>query len=132
MKRICVYCGSSPGNNPVYLQAAEALAEALVHRNIGLVYGGASVGVMGAIANAVMRQGGEVIGIIPQALMRREIGNDHLTELQVVDSMHERKAAMADQSDGFIALPGGMGTLEEIFEILTWAQLGFHQNPAHC
>ena len=129
MKRICVYCGSSPGNNPVYLQAAEALAEALVHRNIGLVYGGASVGVMGAIANAVMRQGGEVIGIIPQALMRREIGNDHLTELQVVDSMHERKAAMADQSDGFIALPGGMGTLEEIFEILTWAQLGFHQNP---
>ena len=105
MKRICVYCGSSPGNNPVYIQAAEALAEALVHRNIGLVYGGASVGVMGAIANAVMRQGGEVIGIIPQALMRREIGNDHLTELQVVDSMHERKAAMADQSDGFIALP---------------------------
>ena len=129
MKRICVYCGSSPGNNPVYIQAAEALARALVHRNIGLVYGGASVGVMGAIANAVMRQGGEVIGIIPQALMRREIGNDHLTELQVVDSMHERKAAMADQSDGFIALPGGMGTLEEIFEILTWAQLGFHQKP---
>ena len=126
MKRICVYCGSSPGNNPVYIQAAEALADALVSRNIGLVYGGASVGVMGAIANAVMRQGGEVVGIIPQALMRREIGNDHLTELQVVDSMHERKAAMADQSDGFIALPGGMGTLEEIFEILTWAQLGFH------
>lgn len=129
MKRICVYCGSSPGNNPVYIQAAEALADELVRRNIGLVYGGASVGVMGAIANAVMRQGGEVIGIIPQALMRREIGNDHLTELQVVDSMHERKAAMADQSDAFIALPGGMGTLEEIFEILTWAQLGFHQKP---
>ena len=129
MKRICVYCGSSPGNDPAYLQATQTLADALVARDLGLVYGGASVGTMGALANAVMDRGGEVIGIIPQALMRKEIGNDHLTELQIVDSMHERKAAMADQADGFIALPGGMGTLEELFEILTWAQLGFHSKP---
>ena len=129
MKKICVYCGSSSGNGEGYLAAAERLAEALVQRDLGLVYGGASVGIMGALANAVMKRGGEVIGIMPQALMRREIGNDHLSELQVVDSMHERKAAMADQSDGFIALPGGMGTLEELFEILTWGQLGFHNKP---
>ena len=129
MKKICVYCGSSSGKGDGYLAAAEQLAEALVQRDLGLVYGGASVGIMGALANAVMERGGEVIGIMPQALMRREIGNDHLSELQVVDSMHERKAAMADQSDGFIALPGGMGTLEELFEILTWAQLGFHNKP---
>lgn len=129
MKKICVYCGSSSGKGDGYLAAAEQLAEALVQRDLGLVYGGASVGIMGALANAVMERGGEVIGIMPQALMRREIGNDHLSELQVVDSMHERKAAMADQSDGFIALPGGMGTLEELFEILTWGQLGFHNKP---
>jgi len=129
MKRICVYCGSSPGEGNDYIKAAEGLAQELVTRNLGLVYGGASVGVMGAIANAVMQRGGEVIGIIPEALMRKEIGNDHLTELHVVGSMHERKAAMAEASDGFIALPGGMGTLEEIFEILTWAQLGFHHKP---
>ncbi|MZR63181.1 TIGR00730 family Rossman fold protein [Alcanivorax sp. DP30] len=129
MKKICVYCGSSSGNGDAYIAAAETLADALVERGLGLVYGGASVGIMGALANAVMKRGGEVIGIMPQALMQREIGNDHLTELQVVDSMHERKAAMADQSDGFIALPGGMGTLEELFEILTWGQLGFHNKP---
>ena len=129
MKRICVYCGSSPGEGNDYITAAEDLANELVKRGLGLVYGGASVGVMGAIANAVMQRGGEVIGIIPDALMRKEIGNDHLTELRVAGSMHERKAAMADCSDGFIALPGGMGTLEEIFEILTWAQLGFHHKP---
>ncbi len=129
MKKICVYCGSSSGKGDVYLAAADKLADALVSRGLELVYGGASIGIMGALASAVMERGGSVIGIMPQALMRREIGNDHLTELQVVDSMHERKAAMADQSDGFIALPGGMGTFEELFEILTWAQLGFHNKP---
>ena len=129
MKKICVYCGSSSGKGDAYLSAADALAQALVERELGLVYGGASIGVMGALAKAVMQRGGEVIGIMPEALMRREIGSDHLTELQVVQSMHERKAAMADQSDGFIALPGGMGTFEELFEILTWGQLGFHSKP---
>ena len=129
MKKVCVYCASSDGNDPAFGIAAENLAAALVSRNLGLVYGGASVGIMGTLANAVMDRGGEVIGIIPQALLRREIGNHHLTELQIVDSMHERKAAMADQADAFIALPGGMGTLEELFEILTWAQLGFHHKP---
>ncbi len=129
MKKICVYCGSSSGKGDAYLAAADKLADALVSRGLELVYGGASIGIMGALASAVMERGGSVIGIMPQALMRREIGNDHLTELQVVDSMHERKAAMADQSDGFIALPGGMGTFEELFEILTWAQLGFHNKP---
>ena len=126
MKKVCVYCASSDGNDPAFGIAAENLAAALVSRNLGLVYGGASVGIMGTLANAVMDRGGEVIGIIPQALLRREIGNHHLTELQIVDSMHERKAAMADQADAFIALPGGMGTLEELFEILTWAQLLLH------
>lgn len=129
MKKICVYCGSSSGEGDTYLAAAEQLADALVARGLGLVYGGASVGTMGALASKVMARGGEVIGIMPQVLMRREIGNDHLSELQVVDSMHQRKAAMAEQSDAFIALPGGMGTLEEMFEILTWAQLGFHNKP---
>lgn len=129
MKKICVYCGSSPGEGNHYSAAAEGLADELVARGLGLVYGGASVGVMGAIANAVMQRGGYVLGIIPDALMRKEIGNDHLSELRVVSSMHERKAAMAEAADGFIALPGGMGTLEEIFEILTWAQLGFHHKP---
>ena len=129
MKKICVYCASSTGNDPAFGAAAQRLAEALVNHDLGLVYGGASVGIMGVLANAVMQKGGEVTGIIPQALLRREIGNHHLTELQIVDSMHERKAAMADQADAFIALPGGMGTLEELFEILTWAQLGFHHKP---
>ncbi|MCK0154419.1 TIGR00730 family Rossman fold protein [Alcanivorax sp. S6407] len=129
MKKICVYCGSSSGKGDAYLSAADSLAQALVERELGLVYGGASIGVMGALAKAVMERGGEVIGIMPEALMSREIGSDHLTELQVVASMHERKAAMAEQSDGFIALPGGMGTFEELFEILTWAQLGFHNKP---
>jgi uncharacterized protein (TIGR00730 family) len=129
IKRICVYCGSSPGKNPAYLLAAERLANELCNRNIGLVYGGAAVGVMGAVANAVLKSGGEAIGVIPKSLAVKELAHDGLSELHVVASMHERKAMMAELSDGFIALPGGWGTLEEIFEILTWAQLGFHDKP---
>ena len=129
IKRICVYCGSSPGKNPAYSEAAVILARELVNRNIGLVYGGAEVGVMGVVANAVLDAGGEVIGIIPKSMALKEIAHDNLTELHVVGSMHERKAMMEACSDGFIALPGGWGTLEEIFEILTWAQLGFRDKP---
>jgi uncharacterized protein (TIGR00730 family) len=129
MKRICVYCGSSIGKRPEYAAAAKALGEALVARNIGLVYGGASVGIMGLIADAVLSLGGEVIGVIPQAIADKEIAHTGLSKLEVVANMHERKARMADYSDGFIALPGGMGTLEELFEVLTWGQLGFHTKP---
>jgi len=129
VKRICVYCGSSPGKNPAYLIAAGGLAKTLCERGIGLVYGGAAIGVMGAIADAVLKAGGEAIGVIPKSLAVKEVAHDNLSELHVVASMHERKAMMAELADGFIALPGGWGTLEEIFEILTWAQLGFHHKP---
>ena len=129
IKKICVYCGSSPGKNPAYLQAAESLARVMCERGIGLVYGGAAIGVMGAVANAVLEGGGEAIGVIPSSLAVKEVAHSNLTELHVVASMHDRKAMMAELSDGFIALPGGWGTLEEIFEILTWAQLGFHHKP---
>ena len=129
MKKICVYCGSSPGKSPEYIGSARALARELVTRNIGLVYGGASVGIMGEIANCVLAGGGEVVGVIPQSLVDKEVSHDGLTELIVVGSMHERKATMAKISDGFIALPGGLGTIEELFEVLTWSQLGFHQKP---
>lgn len=129
MKRICVYCGSSPGNNPAYAEAARRLGALLVEQSIGLVYGGAAVGIMGAIANEVLARGGEAIGIIPEALAVKEVAHTGLTEQRVVASMHERKAMMAELSDGFVALPGGWGTIEEIFEILTWAQLGFHDKP---
>lgn len=129
MKRICVYCGSSMGKRPEYAAAAKALGDALAARNIGLVYGGASVGIMGLIADTVLSHGGEVIGVIPQAIADKEIAHPGLTELKVVGNMHERKSLMADYSDGFIALPGGMGTLEELFEVLTWGQLGFHKKP---
>lgn len=129
MKRICVYCGSSPGKRPEYVRSACALADELVKRDIGLVYGGASVGIMGKIADRALAGGGEVIGVIPQALVDKEVAHNGLTELKVVKSMHERKAIMADISDGFIALPGGLGTIEELFEVLTWAQLGFHKKP---
>jgi len=129
IKKICVYCGSSPGKNPAYSLAAEILADELCKRNIGLVYGGAAVGVMGVVADAVLAGGGEAIGVIPKSLAVKELAHDRLSELHVVASMHERKAMMAELSDGFIALPGGWGTLEEIFEILTWAQLGFHDKP---
>lgn len=129
MKRICVYCGSSYGKLPIYTEAAKALGKALTERDIGLVYGGASVGIMGVIADAVLENGGEVIGVIPQAIADKEIAHTNLTELKVVANMHQRKAMMADDSDGFIALPGGLGTMEELFEVWTWAQLGFHQKP---
>jgi uncharacterized protein (TIGR00730 family) len=124
-----VYCGSNRGRRPEYVAAARFLAEELLQKNIGLVYGGAHVGIMGEIANTVLKGGGEVIGIMPQSLVDREVSHPGLTELIIVDSMHERKAMMADLSDGFIALPGGLGTVEELFEVLTWAQLGFHNKP---
>jgi len=129
MKRICVYCGSNPGASPAYTAAAAALGRELARRGLGLVYGGASVGVMGAVADAVLAEGGAVIGVIPHFFAGKEVAHQGLDELLVVDSMHERKALMAERSDGFIALPGGWGTLEEIFEVLTWAQLGLHEKP---
>ena len=129
MKRICVYCGSAVCASSVYVQMAEKLAIELVKRNIELVYGGAQVGVMGSIANSVLAAGGSVIGVLPVGLFRTEVPHDGLTQLIEVSSLHERKAKMAEISDAFIALPGGLGTLEELFEILTWAQLGLHKNP---
>jgi uncharacterized protein (TIGR00730 family) len=129
VKRICVYCGSNPGKSAEFLESARSLARELVRRDICLVYGGASVGIMGEIADTVLAGGGEVIGVIPQALVDKEVSHAGLTELKIVGSMHERKEIMADISEGFIALPGGLGTIEEIFEVLTWAQLGFHKKP---
>jgi len=129
LKNICVYCGSSPGRLEAYADAARALAEALASRNIGLVYGGAGIGIMGAVADHVLQLGGKAVGVIPEALMRKEVAHYRLSELYVTQSMHERKMRMAELSDGFIALPGGLGTLEELFEIWTWAQLGFHDKP---
>ncbi|MEA1649557.1 TIGR00730 family Rossman fold protein [Nitrospirillum sp. BR 11164] len=129
MRRLCVFCGSSPGFDPRYLEAARGLGRALAGAGIGLVYGGASVGLMGAVADAVLDAGGQVIGVIPESLKKKEIAHAGLTDLRVVASMHERKALMAELSDGFIALPGGIGTFEELFEVWTWAQLGHHQKP---
>jgi uncharacterized protein (TIGR00730 family) len=129
VRRLCVFSGSSPGAHPDYLQAANELGGALAGRGIGLVYGGASVGLMGAVADAVLDAGGDAIGVIPQALVEREIAHRGLSDLRVVGSMHERKALMADLADGFVALPGGMGTLEELFEVYTWTQLGLHAKP---
>jgi uncharacterized protein (TIGR00730 family) len=126
---VCVYCGSSKGISPVYADAAKSLGLALVKHNLSLVYGGAHVGLMGILADAVLDAGGEVTGVIPKALMDAEVGHDRLTQLLVVKDMHERKALMAQHADGFIAMPGGIGTLEELFETLTWAQLGFHEKP---
>jgi uncharacterized protein (TIGR00730 family) len=127
--RICVFCGSSPGAGPAYLEQATALGALLAERGIGLVYGGASVGTMGAVADGALAAGGEVVGVIPEHLSRVEISHAGLTELHVVADMHERKAKMAALADGFLALPGGVGTLEELFEIWTWAQLGLHAKP---
>jgi uncharacterized protein (TIGR00730 family) len=127
MRRVCVYAGSSHGADPAYADGARSLAEALAARGIGLVYGGGKVGLMGVIADAMMAAGGEAIGVMPQRLIDREIGHNGITELRVVDSMHERKAQMAELADAFVALPGGIGTLEELIEVYTWSQLGLHR-----
>ena len=127
--RLCVFCGSNPGSEPSYLAMAQALGRILAQEKIGLVYGGGAVGLMGAVADAALESGGEVIGVIPQALMDKEIGHRGLADLRVVGSMHERKALMAELAGGFIALPGGLGTFEELFEVWTWAQLGYHRKP---
>lgn len=129
MKRISVFCASSNGHDDIYRSSAIALGKALAQNNIGLVYGGAKVGLMGAVADGALQEGGEVIGVLPHFLRTKEIAHDHLTELILVDSMHERKTKMNDLCDGVIALPGGFGTFEELFEMLTWAQLGLHQKP---
>jgi uncharacterized protein (TIGR00730 family) len=129
MKRICVFCGSSPGVDPAYAEAATRLGATLARRGLELVYGGGTVGLMGTVANATLAAGGKVIGVIPKALQLRELAHVHLTSLHVTGSMHERKAKMAELSQGFVALPGGLGTLEEFAEIVTWAQLGIHARP---
>ncbi|MBD8007649.1 LOG family protein [Bacillus norwichensis] len=129
MKTIAVYCGSSAGNDPIYMKEARDLGKILVDNGLNLVYGGATVGCMGAVADAVMEAGGKVIGVIPEKLKNVEIAHQQLSELHVVNTMHERKALMAEYADGFIALPGGSGTLEEWFEVFTWAQLGYHNKP---
>ena len=129
MARICVFCASTPGLRPSYAEGTRALARALVAGGHSLVYGGGNVGLMGVVADAVLAAGGEVVGVIPHTLMEREIGHTSVTRLHVVDSMHERKALMADLSDAFVALPGGIGTFEEWFEAVTWTQLGLHRKP---
>jgi uncharacterized protein (TIGR00730 family) len=129
VKRVCVFCGSSPGARPTYGDAAEELARVLVAEGIGVVYGGGQVGLMGRLADAVLAEGGEAIGVLPEALVAKEIGHPGLSDLRVVGSMHERKALMAELSDAFVALPGGLGTVEELFEVYTWAQLGLHRKP---
>lgn len=128
-QRICVFCGSNLGNGPAYRAAAERLGTLLVERHIELVYGGGNIGLMGVLADTVLRLGGRVTGVIPESLMGREVGHRGLTDLRVVRSMHERKALMSDLSDGFIALPGGFGTLEEFCEVVTWSQLGLQSKP---
>ncbi len=129
MKSLCVYCGAAQGIKPVYAEAARLLAKEMVRHDIALVYGGGNVGLMGVIADAVLALGGRATGVIPQALVDKEVAHLHLTAQHVVKDMHERKAMMAELSDGFIAMPGGLGTLEELFEMLTWSQLGFHAKP---
>lgn len=129
MKSICVYCGANPGHNVVYQQAAKEMGRLLAERGITLVYGAGNIGLMGTVADAALQAGGKVIGVIPQGLMEKEVGHQGLTELYVVDSMHTRKAKMAALADAFIAMPGGFGTLEELAEIATWTQLGFHKKP---
>lgn len=129
IKRICVYCGANPGNNPKFAEMAKKLGHAIADKGFELVYGGGRVGLMGVVADAVLEKGGRVTGIIPQKLMSQEVGHSGIQDLRVVNDMHERKAAMATLSDAFIALPGGFGTLEELFEVLTWSQIGYHEKP---
>jgi len=130
MKRVCVFCGSNAGIRAEYGLAAQGLATVLVRRGLGLVYGGGNVGLMGVLADSMLQAGGEVIGVIPQSLVAKEVAHRGVTELRIVDTMHQRKALMNDLSDAFIALPGGFGTLDEFFEILTWSQLGIHGKPS--
>jgi uncharacterized protein (TIGR00730 family) len=129
MRAVCVYCGSNLGADPAFAEATRELARLLVARGIRIVYGGAALGLMGLLADTAMEAGGEVVGILPQGLMDREIGHPGLTELHIVSSMHERKAMMAELADAFVALPGGIGTLEELIEVYTWSQLGLHRKP---
>ncbi len=129
MKSICVFCGANFNNDPALTEAVEQLAEVLVSRNMSLVFGGGRVGVMGMIADAILKKGGKAIGVIPEFLLNKEVGHTGLTELHVVENMHQRKQMMNDLCDGIITLPGGFGTLEEFFEVLTWLQLGLHQKP---
>lgn len=129
MKRICVFCGSSKGSRAIYLEAAQNVGRTLAARDIELVYGGGCVGLMGAMADAAMEQGGHVIGVIPESLVAKEVAHKGLSDLRVVKSMHERKALMAELADAFVALPGGIGTFEELFEAMTWTQLGIHTKP---
>jgi hypothetical protein len=129
MRRLCVYAGSNVGARPEYTAAAAALAERMAGRGIGLVYGGGKVGLMGVLADTILAAGGEAVGVMPRPLVKREIAHTGLTELEVVESMHERKARMAELADGFVAVPGGIGTLEELVEVLTWRQLGIHAKP---
>ena len=129
LRRVCVFCGSNPGRRPEYAGSAREMGRVLLAGGLGLVYGGGNVGLMGVVADTVLAGGGEVIGVIPEALMAREVGHGALTRLHVVRTMHERKAMMADLADAFVALPGGFGTFEEFCEVLTWSQLGFHPKP---
>ena len=129
LRSVCVFCGSSAGNSPAYRSSSLALADHLAKSERSLVYGGAKIGLMGAVADRVLEHGGKVVGVIPQSLVDVEVAHEGLTELHITDGMHSRKAKMAAESDAFIALPGGLGTLEELFEVLTWAQLGYHDKP---
>ena len=129
IRRLAIFCGSNPGARPDYVEAARSLGRLLAQRGIGIVYGGSNVGLMAALADAMMDEFGDIIGVIPRMLVEREVANTALTDLRVVGSMHERKAMMAELADGFVALPGGIGTLEEFFETWTWGQLGMHTKP---
>ncbi|HEY6088649.1 MAG TPA: TIGR00730 family Rossman fold protein [Gemmatimonadaceae bacterium] len=129
IRRLAIFCGSNPGARPEYMEAARSLGRLLSQRGIGIVYGGSNVGLMSALADTMLDEGGDIIGVIPSMLVQREVANTALSDLRIVDSMHERKAVMAELADGFVALPGGIGTLEEFFEIWTWGQLGMHEKP---
>lgn len=129
MKSVCVFLGANPGNSEIYAESAHNLGQELARRGITTVYGGSNMGLMGILAESALSAGGKVVGVIPDSLVQKEVAHNGLSELHVVDSMHERKARMADLSDGFIAMPGGIGTMEEFFEVFTWGQLGFHQKP---